>query len=121
MLSAQYGDPKGHGGRIHRYQPRKQTNGASLMVGLDNPLHIALVLIVVLMVFGAKRLPEMGKSMGQGLRGFKDSLQGHEPADEVPGPMLTAAVPAPVATPAETPVSMPVASPVAAQSTPPAA
>jgi sec-independent protein translocase protein TatA len=87
------------------------------MVGLDNPLHIALVLIVVLMVFGAKRLPEMGKSMGQGLRGFKDSLQGNEPAEDLtPGPMLTAAVPAPAsdATPVATPV---VATPVAAQST----
>ena len=67
------------------------------MVGLDNPLHIALVLIVVLMVFGAKRLPEMGKSMGQGLRGFKDSLQGNDAPGDVT-PMLTSAVPAPVAT-----------------------
>jgi sec-independent protein translocase protein TatA len=46
------------------------------MIGLENPLHIALILIVVLMVFGAKRLPEMGKSLGTGLRGFKDSLSG---------------------------------------------
>jgi sec-independent protein translocase protein TatA len=88
------------------------------MVGLDNPLHIALVLIVVLMVFGAKRLPEMGKSMGQGLRGFKDSLQGNDaPEGLTPSPMLTAAVPAPVATTDSTPVSTPVATPVAAQST----
>ena len=88
------------------------------MVGLDNPLHIALVLIVVLMVFGAKRLPEMGKSMGQGLRGFKESLQGNEPAEDA-APMLTAAVPAPVATPAATPVATPIstpATPVAARS-----
>jgi len=49
------------------------------MVGLDNPLHIALVLVVVLFVFGAKRLPEMGKSMGEGLRGFKQSLNGEAP------------------------------------------
>jgi sec-independent protein translocase protein TatA len=98
------------------------------MVGLDNPLHIALVLIVVLMVFGAKRLPEMGKSMGQGLRGFKDSLQGVEPAeDAAPSPMLTAAVHEPVVTPASTPVATPVAvpvpaaTPVAVQSTPPVA
>ena len=48
------------------------------MVGLENPLHIAIVLIVVLMVFGAKRLPEMGKSMGDGLRGFKESLSGDQ-------------------------------------------
>jgi sec-independent protein translocase protein TatA len=46
------------------------------MVGLENPLHIAILLIVVLLVFGAKRLPEMGKSLGEGLRGFKDSMSG---------------------------------------------
>jgi sec-independent protein translocase protein TatA len=100
------------------------------MVGLDNPLHIALVLIVVLMVFGAKRLPEMGKSMGAGLRGFKDSLQGNEPAEGLTAsPTLTAAVPEPITTPVSTPVAAPVATPVAAavatpvaaQSPPPAA
>ena len=55
------------------------------MVGLENPLHIALILIVVLMVFGAKRLPEMGKSLGTGLRGFKESLSGDhsEPVGEL--------------------------------------
>jgi sec-independent protein translocase protein TatA len=94
------------------------------MVGLDNPLHIALILVVVLLVFGAKRLPEMGKSMGEGLRGFKDSLQGHAPADDAaPAPMLTAAVQEPVATPVATPVAAPVSAPVAtpsaAPSTPP--
>jgi sec-independent protein translocase protein TatA len=49
------------------------------MVGLDNPLHIGLVLVVVLLVFGAKRLPELGKSMGEGLRGFKHALGGDMP------------------------------------------
>jgi sec-independent protein translocase protein TatA len=44
-------------------------------MGLENPLHIALLLVVVLMVFGAKRLPEMGRSLGSGLHGFKDALQ----------------------------------------------
>lgn len=43
-------------------------------MGLDNPLHIAFLLVVLLMVFGAKRLPEMGKSLGHGLRGFKDAV-----------------------------------------------
>jgi len=46
------------------------------MMGLDNPLHIAFLLLIVLLVFGAKRLPEMGHSLGAGLRGFKDSLSG---------------------------------------------
>jgi sec-independent protein translocase protein TatA len=53
------------------------------MVGLENPLHIALILVVVLFVFGAKRLPEMGKSMGEGLRGFKQSLSGETPAQHL--------------------------------------
>lgn len=45
-------------------------------MGLDNPLHIAFLLILLLLVFGAKRLPEMGKSLGSGMRGFKDALGG---------------------------------------------
>ena len=43
-------------------------------MGLDNPLHILILLLVVLLVFGAKRLPELGRSLGSGLRGFKDTL-----------------------------------------------
>lgn len=50
------------------------------MMGLDNPLHIAFLLVIVLLVFGAKRLPEMGHSLGAGLRGFKDSLSGESNA-----------------------------------------
>lgn len=56
------------------------------MIGLDNPLHIAILLIVLLLLFGAKRLPEMGRSLGTGLRGFKESLSGeheHAPAEEL--------------------------------------
>ncbi len=52
-------------------------------MGLENPLHIAIILLVVLLVFGAKRLPEMGKSLGSGLRGFKDSLSGEDHVAEI--------------------------------------
>ena|ERR1700678_3620337 len=45
-------------------------------MGLDNPLHIAFLLIVLLLVFGAKRLPEIGRSVGAGMREFKDSISG---------------------------------------------
>jgi sec-independent protein translocase protein TatA len=56
-------------------------------MGLENPLHIAIILIVVLLVFGAKRLPELGKSMGEGLRGFKESVStDHAQPSEVEGP-----------------------------------
>ena len=49
-------------------------------MGLDNPIHIAFLLVLALLVFGAKRLPEMGRSLGHGMRGFKDALSG-EPTD----------------------------------------
>ncbi len=48
------------------------------MLGLDNPLHLAFILILLLLVFGAKRLPEMGRSLGTGLRGFKESISGED-------------------------------------------
>ena len=67
-------------------------------MGLENPLHIAVLLILLLLVFGARRLPEMGRSLGTGLRGFRDSLNGEGPAlasvPDAPAP----AAPAPVDT-----------------------
>jgi sec-independent protein translocase protein TatA len=71
-------------------------------MGLDNPLHIAFLLILLLLVFGAKRLPEMGRSLGSGMRGFKDSLSGdsthtHEVAHT---PLAAAPEAAPAAAPA---------------------
>jgi sec-independent protein translocase protein TatA len=45
-------------------------------MGLENPIHLVLILLVVLLVFGAKRLPEMGRSLGDGMRGFKDAISG---------------------------------------------
>jgi sec-independent protein translocase protein TatA len=47
-------------------------------MGLDNPIHIAFLLILLLLVFGAKRLPEMGRSLGDGMRGFKDAISGED-------------------------------------------
>jgi sec-independent protein translocase protein TatA len=61
-------------------------------MGLDNPLHIAFLLIVLLLVFGAKRLPEVGRSLGSGLRGFKESLSADTVHQPVPArPQLAAA------------------------------
>ncbi len=44
--------------------------------GILNPIHVVFLLVIVLMLFGAKRLPELGKSLGTGLRQFKDSVEG---------------------------------------------
>lgn len=46
------------------------------MLGNIGPLEIAIVLIVALLVFGPKRLPELGRGVGEGLKGFKDSVTG---------------------------------------------
>jgi sec-independent protein translocase protein TatA len=74
-------------------------------MGLDNPLHIAFLLVVLLMVFGAKRLPEMGKSLGHGLRGFKDAVSpdAAEPSALVAAQPVAVERPEPVAVAAERP------------------
>jgi sec-independent protein translocase protein TatA len=62
------------------------------MLGFDNPIHLLFLGVLLLLVFGAKRLPEMGRSLGAGMRGFKDSLSG-EPAQHPelgPGSQSTA-------------------------------
>lgn len=46
------------------------------------PLEIALVLLIVLVIFGPKRLPEMGRSMGRGIRSFKDAITRDDDDDE---------------------------------------
>ncbi|MFN8188166.1 MAG: twin-arginine translocase TatA/TatE family subunit [Gaiellales bacterium] len=43
---------------------------------------ILILLFVVLLFFGPKRLPEMGRSLGRGMREFKDSITGNNPNDE---------------------------------------
>ena len=52
------------------------------------PLEIAIVLVIALVVFGPKRLPELGKSMGKGIREFKGSLSTDE-KDEIPADSST--------------------------------
>ena len=46
------------------------------------PLELAIVLIIALVIFGPKRLPDLGKSLGSGMREFKDSLTGKDDDDE---------------------------------------
>jgi sec-independent protein translocase protein TatA len=43
---------------------------------------LVLILLVLLLVFGAKRLPEMGRSLGKGMREFKDSVSGMDDKDD---------------------------------------
>ncbi|HEY1515295.1 MAG TPA: twin-arginine translocase TatA/TatE family subunit [Solirubrobacteraceae bacterium] len=61
-------------------------------MGLDNPIHIAFLLVILLLVFGAKRLPEMGRSLGSGLRGFKESINGEHASEQLPAATTMTAV-----------------------------
>jgi len=45
------------------------------------PLELAIVLIIALVIFGPKRLPDLGKSLGSGMREFKDSITGKDEDD----------------------------------------
>ena len=73
------------------------------MSGIGLP-EIAIVLLIVLVIFGPKRLPQLGRSLGSGMREFKDAVTGKnkdpEP-DEIEAPPATAA--GPVATTADDP------------------
>jgi sec-independent protein translocase protein TatA len=81
-------------------------------MGLSNPIHIAFILVLLLLVFGAKRLPEMGRSLGSGMRGFKDSISGedtHESAISAQQghvPVSSGAVPVSSAVPVSVPAAV---------------
>ena len=47
------------------------------------PLEIVIILVIVLIIFGPKRLPDLGRSLGRGMREFKDSVTGKD-KDELP-------------------------------------
>jgi sec-independent protein translocase protein TatA len=50
---------------------------------MPGPMELVVVLIVALIVFGPKRLPELGKSLGGGMRSFKDSVSGKDEPDQL--------------------------------------
>ena len=46
------------------------------MGDLFQPWHLIILAIIVIVLFGGKKLPELGKGLGEGLRGFKDGMKG---------------------------------------------
>jgi sec-independent protein translocase protein TatA len=71
----------------------------SVAVFAPTPVEIIVVLLIVLLIFGPKRLPDLGRSLGGAMREFKDSVTGKdkdelppgEKADEKPEPVQSAA------------------------------
>ena len=60
----------------------------------QTPWHIILLLVIALLLFGGKRLPEIGKALGSGMREFKDAVTGNSPAVTETQPELPPAEPA---------------------------
>jgi sec-independent protein translocase protein TatA len=49
-----------------------------MLSGLESPMHLLVLAVIAAIVLGPKRLPELGRSLGQGIRSFKQSLDGDE-------------------------------------------
>ncbi len=63
------------------------------MTGWTSPTHIVLLLLIALLLFGARRLPEIGRSLGSGMREFKDSVTDSDKPAELPAPVETTTAP----------------------------
>ena len=50
----------------------------SIFLGFTGPWQIALIVIVVLLLFGGKKIPELMKGLGKGMKEFKDATKGEE-------------------------------------------
>ena len=69
--------------------------------GLENPIHLLVILVIVLIFFGPKRLPDLGRSLGRGMKEFRESVSGRhdegqpelEPGEDVDKPDAGAAPP----------------------------
>jgi sec-independent protein translocase protein TatA len=72
------------------------------MLGNIGPLEIIVVLIIALIVFGPKRLPELGSSLGRGIREFRNTVSGDKADDDEPEVKAIRAT-TPPAAPAEQP------------------
>jgi sec-independent protein translocase protein TatA len=60
-------------------------------MGLENPVHLAIIALIIVLLFGARRLPELGRSLGSGIREFKGSLTGDNDDDDAKPAVVEAA------------------------------
>ena len=72
------------------------------MGDLLQPWHLIILAVVAFLLFGAKRLPELGKGLGEGLKGFKEGIRGISDPPPPPPSQNAQAAPPPPAAPAET-------------------
>ena len=53
------------------------------MGGLIRPMHLLVLLVIVLIIFGPGKLPELGSSIGKAIRGFKKSMEAEHKPEEI--------------------------------------
>jgi sec-independent protein translocase protein TatA len=58
-------------------------------MGALSPTHILILLVIVVLIFGASRVPKLGRSMGEGIRGFKEGVAGNGLLEEPAEPVVT--------------------------------
>ncbi len=58
---------------------------------------LLIILLVIFLLFGARRLPELGKGLGEGMRSFRDALKGSDTKPSTPEPPATTTAPQPPA------------------------
>jgi sec-independent protein translocase protein TatA len=63
--------PHGCSGRHVRF-------GGFMLEGLFQPMHLLIIFFVALLVFGPRKLPELGKGLGEGIRALKDGMKDHD-------------------------------------------
>ena len=54
-----------------------------MFTGLESPIHLIIILVIVLLLFGAKRIPELAKGLGTGIREFKKGTSGEADKDRL--------------------------------------
>jgi sec-independent protein translocase protein TatA len=57
--------------RVHR-------GGEAMFEGLFQPMHLIIILVIALVIFGPGKLPELGKGIGKGIKEFKKAISGEE-------------------------------------------
>jgi TatA/E family protein of Tat protein translocase len=73
-------------------------------MGIENPVHLLFIAVVALVVLGPRRLPDLAKALGHGIREFRDAMSSGEQDGPAPPP---AAAPVPPAAPAQTQAAPP--------------
>lgn len=67
----------------------------------ESPWHLALLAIVILVLFGGRKIPELMRGLGEGVRGFKEGMSGNNQSSQAAPPPATPAQPAATEKPSE--------------------